>query len=105
MARQTRSERRARRAAQAESRASVDRAPQQRAPQPARAPAEAAKPASDAMIRRGSSEAASVYNPTIPIRKPICAGVIAIATSTTAIGHRRRGPTLGEVGRHRSRRR
>ena len=47
MARQTRSERRARRAAQAESRASVDRAPQQRAPQPARAPAEAAKPASD----------------------------------------------------------
>jgi preprotein translocase SecE subunit len=47
VARQTRSERRARRAAQAESRASVDRAPQQRAPQPARAPAEAATPASD----------------------------------------------------------
>jgi preprotein translocase SecE subunit len=47
VARQTRSERRARRAAQAESRASVDRAPQQRAPQPARAPAEAAKPPSD----------------------------------------------------------
>jgi preprotein translocase SecE subunit len=48
VARQTRSERRARRAAQAESRAaSVDRAPQQRAPQPARAPAEAPKPASD----------------------------------------------------------
>ena len=47
MARQTRSERRARRAAQAESRASVDRAPQQRAPQPARAPAEA-QPASAA---------------------------------------------------------
>jgi preprotein translocase SecE subunit len=47
VARQTRSERRARRAAQAESRDSVDRAPQQRAPQPARAPAEAAKPASD----------------------------------------------------------
>ena len=46
MARQTRSERRARRAAQAESRASVDRAPQQRAPQPARPPAEA-QPASD----------------------------------------------------------
>jgi preprotein translocase subunit SecE len=46
MARQTRSERRARRAAQAESRASVDRAPQQRAPQPARAPAEP-QPASD----------------------------------------------------------
>ena len=45
MARQTRSERRARRAAQAESRASVDRAPQQRAPQqPARAPAEAQPP-------------------------------------------------------------
>jgi preprotein translocase subunit SecE len=41
VARQTRSERRARRAAQAESRASLDRAPQQRAPQPARAPAEA----------------------------------------------------------------
>jgi preprotein translocase SecE subunit len=47
VARQTRSERRARRAAQAESRASVDRAPQQRAPQPARAPAEAAQPTSD----------------------------------------------------------
>jgi preprotein translocase SecE subunit len=47
VARQTRSERRARRAAQAESRASVDRAPQQRAPQPARAPAEA-QPASAA---------------------------------------------------------
>ena len=46
MARQTRSERRARRAAQAESRASVDRAPQQRAPQPARPPAEP-QPASD----------------------------------------------------------
>jgi preprotein translocase subunit SecE len=47
VARQTRSERRARRAAQAESRAAVDRAPQQRAPQPARAPAEAPRPASD----------------------------------------------------------
>ena len=47
MARQTRSERRARRAAQAESRASVDRAPQQRTPQqPVRAPAEA-QPATD----------------------------------------------------------
>jgi preprotein translocase SecE subunit len=46
VARQTRSERRARRAAQAESRASVDRAPQQRAPQPARAPAEP-QPTSD----------------------------------------------------------
>ena len=46
MARQTRSERRARRAAQAESRASVERAPQQRQPQPARPPADA-KPASD----------------------------------------------------------
>jgi preprotein translocase SecE subunit len=44
MARQTRSERRARRAAQAESRAAVERAPQ-RQPQPARpAPPEAAKP-------------------------------------------------------------
>ena len=47
MARQTRSERRARRAAQAESRASLDRAPQQRQPQPARAPADAPKPESD----------------------------------------------------------
>jgi preprotein translocase subunit SecE len=47
VARQTRSERRARRAAQAESRASVDRAPQQRQPQPARAPADAPKPESD----------------------------------------------------------
>ena len=47
MARQTRSERRARRAAQAESRASLDRAPQQRQPQPARAPADAPKPDSD----------------------------------------------------------
>jgi preprotein translocase SecE subunit len=48
VARQTRSERRARRAAQEESRAStVDRAPQQRAPQPARAPAEAAQPATE----------------------------------------------------------
>jgi preprotein translocase SecE subunit len=47
VARQTRSERRARRAAQAESRASVDRAPQQRQPQPARAPAEPAQPAAD----------------------------------------------------------
>jgi preprotein translocase SecE subunit len=47
VARQTRSERRARRAAQAESRASVDRAPQQRSPQqPARPPAEP-QPASD----------------------------------------------------------
>ena len=46
MARQTRSERRARRAAQAESRAAVERAPQQRAPQqqqprPTAAPAQA----------------------------------------------------------------
>ena len=46
MARQTRSERRARRAAQAESRAALERAPQQRAPQqqqprPAAAPAQA----------------------------------------------------------------
>ena len=48
MARQTRSERRARRAAQAESRAAVERAPQQRQPQPAaRPPAEAPKPSSD----------------------------------------------------------
>jgi preprotein translocase SecE subunit len=49
VARQTRSERRARRAAQAESRAAVERAPQpQRQPQPVRAPAEAApKPSSD----------------------------------------------------------
>jgi preprotein translocase SecE subunit len=48
MARQTRSERRARRAAQAESRAAVERAPQ-RQPQPAavRPPAEVAKPSSD----------------------------------------------------------
>ena len=46
MARQTRSERRARRAAQAESRAAVERPPQ-RQPQPARPPAEAAKPSSD----------------------------------------------------------
>jgi preprotein translocase subunit SecE len=46
VARQTRSERRARRAAQAESRASVDRAPQQRVPQPPRAPAEP-QPTSD----------------------------------------------------------
>jgi preprotein translocase subunit SecE len=47
VARQTRSERRARRAAQAESRSSVDRAPQQRAPQqPSRAPTEP-QPASD----------------------------------------------------------
>jgi preprotein translocase SecE subunit len=47
VARQTRSERRARRAAQAESRASVDRAPQQRSPQqPARPPAEP-QPAND----------------------------------------------------------
>jgi preprotein translocase SecE subunit len=55
VARQTRSERRARRAAQAESRASVDRAPQQRQPQPARAPAEAPKPASDAPQPSGRS--------------------------------------------------
>jgi preprotein translocase subunit SecE len=46
MARQTRSERRARRAAQAESRAALERAPQQRAPQqqqprPTTAPAQA----------------------------------------------------------------
>jgi preprotein translocase subunit SecE len=47
VARQTRSERRARRAAQAESRAALERAPQQRAPQqpqqarPATAPAQA----------------------------------------------------------------
>ena len=48
MARQTRSERRARRAAQAESRAAVERAPQQRQPQPAaRPPAEAPKPSTD----------------------------------------------------------
>jgi preprotein translocase SecE subunit len=48
VARQTRSERRARRAAQAESRAAVERVPQQRQPQPVRTPAEAApKPSSD----------------------------------------------------------
>jgi len=47
VAKQTRSERRARRAAQEESRAAVERAPQ-RQPQPAaRPPAEAAKPSSD----------------------------------------------------------
>jgi preprotein translocase SecE subunit len=49
VAKQTRSERRARRAAQAESRAAVERAPApQRQTQPAaRPPAEAAKPSSD----------------------------------------------------------
>jgi preprotein translocase SecE subunit len=49
VARQTRSERRARRAAQAESRAAVERAPQQRQPQPAavRPAAEVAKPSTD----------------------------------------------------------
>ncbi len=47
-------------------------------------------PASEARIRRGNSDAASVYRPTMPIRKPISAGVMAIDTSTTAIGHRRR---------------
>lgn len=45
---------------------------------------------STAVIRRGTSDAASVYRPTRPIRKPISAGVVAIETSTTAIGHRRR---------------
>jgi len=55
VARQTRSERRARRAAQEESRAAtVDRAPQQRAPQPARAPAEVAKPAPEEHRRSGT---------------------------------------------------
>ncbi len=44
-------------------------------------------PASDAMIRRGNSDAASVYRPTTPSRKPISAGVMAIPTSTTASGH------------------
>lgn len=47
-------------------------------------------PVSTTVIRRGTSEAARVYSPTIPIRKPISAGVVAIDTSTTAIGHRRR---------------
>ncbi len=47
-------------------------------------------PASEAMIRRGSSEAARVYSPTMPIRNPIWAGITAIDTSTTAIGHCRR---------------
>ncbi len=47
-------------------------------------------PASAPMIRRGSSDAANVYSPTTLIRKPICAGVTAIDTSTTAIGHLRR---------------
>lgn len=42
------------------------------------------------VIRRGTSDAASVYSPTRPIRKPISAGVVAIDTSTTAIGHLRR---------------
>ncbi len=42
------------------------------------------------MIRRGTSDAASVYSDTMPIRNAISAGVTAIATSTTAIGHRRR---------------
>ena len=45
MARQTRSERRARRAAQAESRAALERAPQQRAPQQQQQPRPAAPPA------------------------------------------------------------
>jgi preprotein translocase SecE subunit len=58
VARQTRSERRARRAAQAESRAAVERAPQpqaQRQPQPVRAPAEATpKPSSDGHRAPGS---------------------------------------------------
>ncbi len=45
---------------------------------------------STAVIRRGTSDAASVYRPTRPIRKPISAGVVAIETSTTAIGHFRR---------------
>jgi preprotein translocase SecE subunit len=49
VAKQTRSERRARRAAQAESRAAVDRgpAPQRQAQPAARPPAETAKPSSD----------------------------------------------------------
>jgi preprotein translocase subunit SecE len=55
VARQTRSERRARRAAQAESRAAVERAPQpQRQPQPVRAPAEEPKPSSDGRRAAGS---------------------------------------------------
>lgn len=47
-------------------------------------------PASAPMIRLGSSDAASVYSPTSPMRNPIWAGVMAMDTSTTAIGHRRR---------------
>jgi preprotein translocase SecE subunit len=46
VARQTRSERRARRAAQAESRAALERAPQQRAPQQQQQPRPTAAPAS-----------------------------------------------------------
>ncbi len=56
-------------------------------------------PASAAMIRRGSSDAASVYSPTSPIAKPICAGVIAIDTSTTAIGHFRRSSSTDPASR------
>jgi preprotein translocase SecE subunit len=48
VARQTRSERRARRAAQAESRAALERAPQQRAPQQPQQQARPAAPAAQA---------------------------------------------------------
>src|SRR5215470_7928450 len=42
------------------------------------------------VTRRGTSDAASEYRPTTPVRNPISAGVTATETSTTATGHRRR---------------
>lgn len=47
-------------------------------------------PASAPVIRRGTSEDARVYRATSERMKPICAGVTAMATSTTATGQRRR---------------
>jgi hypothetical protein len=49
---------------------------------------------SSPMIRRGTSDAASVYNADTLSNTPISAGVTAIVTSTTAIGHRRRNNSV-----------
>lgn len=59
-------------------------------------------PVSTTVILRGTSEAASVYSPTIPIRKPISAGVVAIDTSTTAIGQRLRSTSTDPAIRPKS---
>ena len=89
MARQTRSERRARRAAQAESRASVDRAPQQRAPQPAAAGGAPIAPMEHESRRRGGfirESVAELRKVDWPNRAQTIQGTVVVIIAVLIVG-------------------